>query len=38
VPGGVLVEQPFARDDKQTVAQVLGSAKVVRFAQAVVGG
>ena len=38
VPGGVLAEQPFARDDKQTVAQVLGSAKVVRFAQAVIGG
>lgn len=38
VPGGVLVEQPYARDDKQTVAQVLGSAKVVRFAQAVIGG
>ena len=37
VPGGVLVEQPFARDDKRTVAQVLGSAKVVRFAQAVIG-
>ena len=38
VPGGVLVEQPFARDDKQTVSQVLGGAKVVRFAQAVIGG
>jgi elongation factor Ts len=38
VPGGVLVEQPYARDDKQTVAQVLGGAKVVRFAQAVIGG
>jgi elongation factor Ts len=37
VPGGVLLEQPYAKDDKQTVAQVLGSAKVVRFAQAVVG-
>jgi elongation factor Ts len=37
-PGGVLLEQPFARDDKQTVAQVLGSAKVVRFAQVVIGG
>ena len=37
VPGGVLIEQPFARDDKQTVAQVLGPAKVVRFAQAVIG-
>jgi elongation factor Ts len=37
VPGGVLVEQPYARDDKQTVSQVLGSAKVVRFAQATLG-
>ena len=34
VPGGVLLEQPYARDDKQTVAQVLGDAQVVRFAQA----
>src|SRR5713101_2322328 len=32
VPGGVLVEQPYARDDKQTLSQVLGQAKVVRFA------
>jgi elongation factor Ts len=38
VPGGVLLEQPFARDDKKTVAQILGGATVVRFAQAVVGG
>ena len=38
VPGGVLIEQPYARDDKQTVSQVLGGAKVVRFAQAVIGG
>jgi elongation factor Ts len=37
VPGGVLVEQPFARDDKQTVSQLLGGAEVIRFAQAVVG-
>jgi elongation factor Ts len=37
VPGGVLLEQPYARDDKQTVAQVLGGARVVRFAQAIVG-
>ena len=37
VPGGVLLEQPYARDDKQTVAQLLGSAKIVRFAQAVIG-
>jgi elongation factor Ts len=37
VPGGVLVEQPYAKDDKQTVGKVLGDAKVVRFAQAVLG-
>lgn len=33
----VLLEQPFARDDKQKIAQVLGSAVVRRFAQVVVG-
>jgi elongation factor Ts len=38
VPGGVLVEQPYAKDDKMTVAQFLGSAKVVKYAQAVIGG
>jgi elongation factor Ts len=37
VPGGVLLEQPYARDDKQSVAKLLGDAKVVRIAQAVVG-
>jgi len=37
VPGGVLLEQPYARDDKQSVEQVLGTARVVRFAQVVVG-
>jgi len=37
VPGGVLLEQPYAKDDKQTVTQVLGSATVVRFAQVLVG-
>ena len=37
VPGGVLLEQPYAKDDKQTVAQVLGGATVVRIAQAIVG-
>ena len=37
VPGGVLLEQPYARDDKQTVQQVLGSATIVRFAQVIVG-
>jgi elongation factor Ts len=38
VPGGVLMEQPYARDDKRTVAQVLGKAQVVRYAQVVIGG
>ena len=38
IPGGVLLEQPYARDDKQTVAQVLGDATVVRFAQVAIGG
>jgi elongation factor Ts len=33
----VLVDQSFAKDDKQTVAQVLGDAKVNRFAQVVIG-
>jgi elongation factor Ts len=37
LPGGVLVDQPFAKDDKQSVAQHLGSARVVRFAQAEIG-
>lgn len=38
IPGGVLLEQPYARDDKQSVKQVLGGATVVRFAQVVIGG
>jgi len=37
LPGGVLVEQPFAKDDKQTVAKYLGAARIVRFAQAEIG-
>jgi elongation factor Ts len=37
VPGGVLLEQPFAKDDKQSVQQVLGGASIVRFAQVLVG-
>jgi elongation factor Ts len=37
VPGGVLLEQPYAKDDKQTVTQFLGSAIVVRFAQVLIG-
>jgi elongation factor Ts len=37
VPGGVLLEQPYAKDDKVSVAQILGGARIVRFAQAAVG-
>ena len=33
----VLLEQPCAKHDKQSVQQVLGDAKVIRFAQVVVG-
>jgi elongation factor Ts len=33
----VLLEQSFARDEKQSIAGMLGSAEVVRFAQVVVG-
>ncbi len=33
----VLLEQPFAKDDKKSVAQMLGNAKVVRFAQVEIG-
>lgn len=34
----VLLEQKYARDEKKTIAQLLGDAEVVRFAQVVVGG
>src|SRR5487761_1913215 len=33
----VLLEQPYARDEKVTISQLLGDAKVRRFAQVVVG-
>jgi len=33
----VLLEQPSAHDDKQTVAAMLGSAEIVAFAQVVIG-
>ncbi len=33
----VLLEQPFAKDDKKSVAQVLGGAEIRRFAQVVTG-
>jgi elongation factor Ts len=34
----VLLEQAFAKDDKQSITDLLGEAEVVRFAQVVVGG
>ncbi|MBA2625434.1 MAG: translation elongation factor Ts [Acidimicrobiia bacterium] len=37
VPGGALLEQPFARDDKVTVGTLLGDARVVRFEQVEIG-
>jgi len=33
----VLTEQPFAKDDKVTIAQLLGGARIVRFAQIEIG-
>jgi elongation factor Ts len=36
-PGGALLEQPWTSDEKQTVAHALGDAKVVRFAQVLIG-
>lgn len=38
VPGGSLLEQPFVKDDKQSVAKALGSATIVRFSQVEIGG
>jgi elongation factor Ts len=32
-----LLEQPYAKDDKQSIQQILGSAQVVQFHQLVVG-
>jgi len=37
IPGGVLLEQPYAKDDKQSVTQVIGDARIVRFAQVLIG-
>jgi elongation factor Ts len=34
----VLLDQPYARDEKRTIAQLVGSAEILRFAQVVVGG
>ncbi|MDA8343398.1 MAG: translation elongation factor Ts, partial [Actinomycetota bacterium] len=33
----VLLDQPYVRDEKQTIATLLGDAEVVEFAQVVVG-
>ncbi len=38
VPGGALLDQPFVKDEKQSVGQALGGARVVRFAQVEIGG
>ena len=35
--GEVLMEQPYAKDDKQSISQLLGDAKLVRFAQVYIG-
>jgi elongation factor Ts len=32
-----LLDQPYAKDDKQSVAQMIGSASIVRFAQVEIG-
>jgi elongation factor Ts len=34
----VLLDQPYVKDEKQTIAKLLGPAKVTRFAQVVIGG
>ena len=33
----VLIDQPYVKDDKQTIAQLLGGATIVRFAQVSIG-
>ena len=33
----MLLEQGFVRDDKTTIAQLLGDATLVRFAQVFIG-
>ena len=32
-----LLDQPYAKDDKQSISQLLGGAKIVRFAQVAIG-
>ena len=33
----VLLDQAYVRDEKQTIAGMLGSARIVSFAQVVIG-
>lgn len=33
----VLLEQPYAKDDKQTIGQLIGDAEIVKFAQVEIG-
>jgi elongation factor Ts len=33
----VLLEQPYAKDDKQTITQLLGDATIAGFAQVYIG-
>jgi elongation factor Ts len=35
--GIVLVDQPYAKDDKQSIAQLLGDARIVAYAQVEIG-
>jgi elongation factor Ts len=37
-PGGVLLDQPFAKEPKQSVGQTLGDVKIARFAQLLIEG
>ncbi|HVM08149.1 MAG TPA: translation elongation factor Ts [Acidimicrobiales bacterium] len=37
MPGGVLLEQPYAKDEKKSIKQLLGDADVVEFAQVLIG-
>jgi len=32
-----LLDQPYAKDDKQSITQVIGSASIVRYAQVEIG-
>jgi elongation factor Ts len=32
-----LLEQPYAKDDKVSISQLIGAAKIVRFAQVEIG-